>query len=242
MDISRRKFTKLAIIGGASVAATSGIFFPKPAEAFIFGFLLRALSSRAVFGGLVRFAAGRVIRGALSGSFGPSQEELLAIQLADRDFVERQFRENRTEFARAQTNIFWGQERQDQWGTNVGFGFVQRYQGETSTAKITGPTMAGIHVATQALGKQGLPPNLIADSLLPVRSQFDDWCSWEGDTFPDTTGNRNVCLQNYRTVLGEVTSRYELIQPGRGGRGNVELIVEAGGQPRREIIVEVKFA
>lgn len=242
MSISRRKFTKLAIIGGASVAATSGIFFPKPAEAFIIGFILRALTSRAVFGGLLRFAAGRIIRGALSDEFGPSEEELFAIQLADKDFVERQFRENKTGLARAQANIFWGQQRQDKWGPNVGFGFVQKYQGETSTAKITGPTMAGIHVATQVLAKQGLSPNQVADSLLPVLSQFDDWCSWEGDTFPDATGNRNVCFQNYRTVLGEVTSRYELIQPGRGGRGNVELIVEAGGQPRREIIVEVKFS
>lgn len=242
MSISRRKFTQLAIVGGVSLATTSGIFFPKPAEAFIFAFLLRALTSRAVFGTLLRFAAGRIIRGALSDAFGPSEEELLAIQLADRDFVERQFRENKTELARAQANIFWGQQRQDKWGPNVGFGFVQKYQGETTTAKITGPTMTGIHVATQVLGKQGLSPNLVADSLLPVLSQFDDWCSWEGDTFPDGTGNQNVCFQNYRTVLGEVTSRYELIQPGRGGRGNVELIVEAGGQPRREIIVEVKFA
>ncbi|NTW21045.1 MAG: Tat pathway signal protein [Nostocales cyanobacterium W4_Combined_metabat2_030] len=242
MSIRRRKFTKLAVLGGASLATTSGIFFPKPAEAFIFGFLLRALSSRAVFGGLVRFAAGRIIRGGLSDASGPSQDELLAIQLADRDFVERQFRENKTELARSQTTVFWGQQRQDKWGPNVGFGFVQKYQGEISTAKITGPTMTGIHVATQALGKQGLAANLVADSLLPVVSQFDDWCSWEGDTFPNGTGNRNVCFQSYRTVLGEVTSRYELIQPGRGGRGNVELTIEAGGMPLRDIIVEVKFA
>lgn len=241
MSISRRKFTQLAILGGASVATTSGIFFPKPAEAFFFAFFLRALTSRAVFGGLLRFAAGRIIRGALSDSFGPSEEELLAIQLADKDFVERQFRENKTELARAQPTIFWGQQRQDKWGPNVGFGFVQKYQDEISTAKITGPTLTGIHIATQVLAKQGLPPNELADSLLPVLSQFDDWCSWEGDSFPDAT-NRNVCFTNYRTVLGEVTSRYELIQPGRGGRGKVELTVEAGGQPRRDIIVEVKFA
>ncbi|MFB2835679.1 Tat pathway signal protein [Floridanema evergladense] len=242
MSINRRKFSQLAILGGASLATSSSIFFPKPAEAFFFSLFLRALSSRAVFGSLVRFVAGRIIRGAISEPFGPSEKELLAIQLADRDFVERQFRENKTEFARAQTNIFWGQQRQDKWGPNVGFGFVQKYQSEISTAKITGPTMAGIHVATQALAKHGLSPNEIADSILPVLSQVDDWCSWEGDSFPDATGNRNVCLANYRTVLGEVTSRYDLIQPGPGGRGNVELIIEAGGQPRRNIIVEVKFS
>lgn len=246
MSINRRKFARLAVLSTASFTATSGIFFPKPAEAFIISFLLRSLSSRAVFGSLVRYASGRVIRRALSGDFsatsGPSQEELLAIQLADQQFVERQFSRNRTELAQAQTTIFWGQEKQDKWQLpNVGFGFVQKYQDEISTAKITGPTMTGIHVATDVLAKQGLPPNLVAQLILPVRSQFDDWCSWEGDTFPDGTGNRNVCFQNYRTVLGEVTSRYELIQPGRGGRGNVELTVEAGGQPRRDIIVEVKF-
>lgn len=246
MTINRRKFTRLAVLSAVSFTATTSIFFPKPAEAFIIPFLVRALSSRAVFGGLVRYAGGRVIRRALSGGFGaasgPSQEELLAIQLADQQFVERQFSRNKTELAQAQRTIFWGQEKLDNWQLpNVGFGFVQKYQGETSTAKITGPTMTGIHVATEVLAKQGLPPNLVAELLLPVRSQYDDWCSWEGDTFPDARTNRDVCMQSYTTVLGEVTSRYDLIQPGRGGRGNVELIVEAGGQPRREIIVEVKF-
>ena len=183
MSINRRKFTRLALLGSASVAATSGIFFPKPAEAFIFGFLLRGLSSRAIFGSLVRFAAGRVIRRALSGSFDPSQEELLAIQLADKDFVERRFRDNQTELARVETTIFWGQQRQDKWGPNVGFGFVQKYQSELSTAKITGPTMTGLHVASEKLAQMGLSPDEIAGSLLPVRSQFDDWCTWEGDSF-----------------------------------------------------------
>ncbi len=246
MSINRRKFTRLAVLSAASITATSSIFFPKPAEAFIIPFLLRALSSRAVFGSLIRYAAGREIRRALSGDFGavsgPSQEELLAIQLADQEFVERQFSRNRTELAQAQRSIFWGRERQDKSGLNVGFGFVQKYKGEISTAKITGPTMTGIHVATEVLAKQGLPPNLVADSLLPVSSQVDDWCSWEGDTFPDARTNRDVCMQSYRTALGVVMSRYDLIQPGPGGRGNVELIIEAGGQPRRNIIVEVKFS
>lgn len=245
MSINRRKFTRLAVLSTASFTATSGIFFPKPAEAFFIPFLLRALSSRAVFGSLIRYAAGREIRRALSGDFGaasgPSQQELLAIQLADQQFVERQFSRNKTELAQAQRSIFWGRERQDKWGLNVGFGFVQKYDTKVSTAKISGPTMTGIHVATEVLAKQGLPPNLVAELLLPMRSQFDDWCSWEGDTFPDARTNRDVCMQSYDTALGAVTSRYDLIQPGPGGRGDVELIIEAGGQPRRNITVQVKF-
>ncbi|MBD1933068.1 MULTISPECIES: hypothetical protein [Cyanophyceae] len=47
MALNRRKFTRIALIGGASFAASSGIFFPKPSEAFILGFLLRGLTARA---------------------------------------------------------------------------------------------------------------------------------------------------------------------------------------------------
>lgn len=242
MTISRRKFTKLALLGGAAVGASCGIFFPKPAEAFLFPFLLRTLSARAVFGGLVRYAAGRVLRNLSDSSSGVSYEELLAIQLADNDLIERQFTQNKTPVVRASVNLTWGREKQDKWGANVGFGFVQRYQDDISTAKITGPTMVGIHVATQKLAQMRMSPEDIADTLLPVTSQYDDWCSWEGDTFPDTPSNRNVCFSSYTTRLGEVTSTYELIKPGRGGYGNVHLIVESGGEPRRDIMVQVKFA
>ncbi|MBD2740935.1 Tat pathway signal protein [Coleofasciculus sp. FACHB-1120] len=242
MTLNRRKFTRIALIGGASFAASSGIFFPKPSEAVIWGLALRGLTAPGVFGSLVRFAAGRVIRGALSGAFGPSQEELLQIQLADKDFIERRFTQNRTQFAQAESTIFWGQQRQDKWGPNVGFGFVQEYQDEISTAKISGPTMTGIHVASQFLAKQGLSPSEVAGSLMPVRSQFDDWGTWEGDNDPSIGASYGVGFTNYLTLLGEVTSRYDLIQPGRGGRGEVQLIVEAGGQPRRDIIVQVKFS
>lgn len=241
MNINRRKFTQLAVLGGASLvttSSTSGLFFPKPAEAFIFGLLLRALSSRAVFGSLLRFTAGRLAR----GSFRPSAQELPAIQLADRDFVERRFSDNKTEIARAQSSIFWGQQREDRLGPNIGFGFVQKYQDTVSTSKITGPTMVGIHAATQILSQQGLSPSEIADSIMPSYSQYDDWCSWEGDTFPNAQTNRSTCFTSYRTAFGEVTSRYDLIEPGAGGRGNVSLIIEAGGQPRRDIIVEVTFS
>ena len=238
MGMSRRKFTRAGIIGGVSVAATSGIFFPKPSEAFILGFLLRALTSRNIFGGLIRYGAGRLSNGASRAT----QDELLAIQIAERDFIERRFTRDKTELARVPTSVFWGQQRQDAWGPNAGFGFVQKYQDTITTAKFTGPTMAGIYAASQILSKQKLSPSEVEKALFPVRTQVDNWCTWEGDSFPGTMTSRNVCYASYRTVLGEVTMRYDLIQPGIGGRGNVQVTVEAGGQPRRDIIVEVKFS
>ncbi len=238
MGMSRRKFARVGFIGGVSFATTSGIFFPKPSEAFILGFLLRALTSRNIFGGLIRYAGGRLGKIAL----GPTQDEILAIQIADRDFIERRFTRDKTELAKTQTSIFWGQERQDTWGPNAGFGFVQKYQDIITTAKFTGPTMAGIYAASQILSNQKLSPGEVEDALLPVRTQVDNWCTWEGDSFPGAMTGRNICYASYRTILGEVTMRYDLIQPGIGGRGNVQVTVEAGGHPRRDIIVEVKFS
>jgi hypothetical protein len=238
MSMSRRKFTRAGIIGGVSLAATSGIFFPKPSEAFILGFLLRALTSRNIFGGLMRYAAGRLSRGAI----GPTQDELLAIQIAERDFIERKFTRDKTEIARVSTSVFWGQQRQDAWGPNAGFAFVQKYQDTIYIAKFTGPTMAGIYAASQILSNHKLSPSEVQQALFPVRTQVDSWCNWEGDSFPGAMRSRNVCYASYRTILGEVTVRYDLLKPGIGGRGNVQVTVEAAGQPRRDIIVEVTFS
>ena len=233
MSINRRKFIQLTTVGSTSFAATSGLFFPKPAEAWIIGFLLRSLTTRAIFGSIVRSLAGRLINSAT----GPSQQELLAIQVADKEFIKQQFYKQ-TQLAQIETSMFWGRERNDRWGPNAGLGFVQVSDGVVSTAKLTGPTAAGIYGAASILAKQGLSPVEISNSLLPVRSQASDWCSWEGST----STNQRACLASYETAWGEVRSRYDLQQPGPGGRGVVELIVEAGGLPRRNIQVNVKFS
>ena len=82
-----------------------------------------------------------------------------------------------------------------------------------------------------------MTPNEIAGSLLPVRSTYDDdeLYSWAGKQ------NSGVGFTQYRTALGEVTSRYEVIEPGRGGFGRVQITMESESQPRRDILVKVKF-
>ena len=55
--LDRRKFTKLAILGGTSVAVSSGIFFPKPTEALSFDFLLKQEELLNIFFDLVRAIA-----------------------------------------------------------------------------------------------------------------------------------------------------------------------------------------
>jgi len=97
--------------------------------------------------------------------------------------------------------------------------------------------MAAVYKAMERMGQIGLSHSLIAGSMLPLRSQYDDWCEWTGDSY----NRRTICNTNYQTLLGEVTSTYELLQPGRGGYGNVDLIVDAGGQPQRRFSVQIQF-
>ncbi len=236
MRISRRQFVQSSLVGSIAFTsiASAGILFPKPAESFPLIFLLlRTLSSGAAFLSVRLHSAGRDV----SLLRGLSNEESLQIQLADQEYVERAFTRDRTEIARIPESAYRAYERMDDWGPNVGFAFTQRYDSSTSAAKVSGPTMAAVYKSMELMGKSGISRDLIAASMLPLRSQYDDWCEWTGDSY----NRQSICYTNYRTLLGEVTSTYELIQPGKGGQGNVELIVDAGGQPQRRFSVQVQF-
>jgi len=248
MSFSRRKFNRLALMGGASFATSSSIFFPKPAEAYATDFSLRDFSTGNVFNRLQRLSAARSIPGVLtpilqggSSSSGQIQPEAVSvIRSADRVLVNQQFTQARTELAQAgrgnTPSLLWGRQRRETLGTNVGFGFVQEYQDQFTDAKISGPAMAGIHNVQAILADQRLTPDEIAGSVLPVRSTFDDLGSWMGEE------GSGVSFTQFRTALGLFTARYDLIQPGAGGVGEVRITLEAEDQPRRDILVTVFFA
>ena len=172
-----------------------------------------------------------------------------AIRTADKEFVGRNFTNKRTELAvtgsgsnfAADTSRLWGRQRQDKVGPNVGFGFVQKWEGQYSDAKISGPTMCAIDNAQRVLADQRLTPPEIAASLLPTRSRLDDWGSWGGDSDASAGRNPGAVFAQYDTAAGTVTSRYDLVEPGPKGFGRVEFTVEAEDQPRRVILVTVRF-
>lgn len=256
MSISRRQFNRMTLLSGVSFAASSGIFFPKPAEAYSLEFPLRSLSANKVFNDILRYSAATVIPGVLSpilrqaSNFENEIEQGAAsvIRSADREFVQRQFIRERTELARAgvgaTTSLLWGRQKQEKLGPNVGFGFVQKFQDGFTDAKISGHTMAGIYNAQKVLVDQRLTADEIAGALLPVRSSLDEdesiWGTWEGDNDPSMR-NSGVHFSQYRTASGEVTSRYDLVVPGPNGFGKVQITIEAADQPRRDIIIVVKF-
>ena len=259
MSISRRQFNRIVIWGGASFAAsaTSGIFFPKPAEAYSLEFPISALSADRVFNGIQKHCAAEPIPGVLSpilqgNSNVSSKIEVAAanrIRTADKEFVSRNFTSKRTELAvtgsgsnfASDTSRLWGRQRQDKVGPNVGFGFVQKWEDQYSDAKISGPTMCAIHNAQQVLADQRLTPPEIAASILPTRSRLDDWGSWGGDADASAGRNPGAVFAQYDTAAGTVTSRYDLVEPGPRGFGRVEFTIEAENQPRRVILVTVRF-
>lgn len=259
MSLSRRQFNRIIIWGGASftASATSGIFFPKPAEAYSLEFPLSALSADRVFNGIQRYCGAQPIPGVLSpilqgnttvsNQIEPSAANV--IRTADKEFVNRNFTNNRTELAltgsgsnfAADTSRLWGRQKQEKVGPNVGFGFVQKYEDQYSDSKISGPTMCGIHNSQKVLADQRLTPPEIAASLLPTRETLADWGTWGGDADASVGRNPGVAFAQYRTDGGTVTSRYDLVEPGPKGFGRVELTVEAENQPRRVILVTVRF-
>jgi hypothetical protein len=256
MSINRRKFNRIALLGGASFATSSGIFFPKPAEAYSLEFSLKALSAGKVFDDIIRYSSARAIPGILSpilqgrANFESQIEPEAAsvIRTADQVLVNHQFTKNRTELAQsgagAATSLLWGRQKQENLGPNVGFGFVQKYEDSFTDAKISGPTMTGIYNAQKVLVDQRLTPDEIAGSLLPVRSQLDDLGSWDGDSDPSIPSigmNSGGGFTQYQTASGVVTSRYDLVVPGPNGFGKVLIIIEAAEQPRRDITIVVKF-
>ncbi len=115
------------------------------------------------------------------------------------------------------------------------------FQDQYIDSKISGPTMCGIHNSQKVLADQRLTPSEIAASLLPTRETYADWGSWAGDTDGSVGRNPGVAFAQYNTAAGQVTSRYDLVEPGSKGFGRVEFTVEAEDQPRRTILVTVRF-
>ncbi len=185
MSLSRRQVNRMIIWGGASFAAakTSGIFFPKPAEAYSLEFPLSAFSANGVFNGLQQYCGVKPVAGVLSsilqdngnGSNDIPPDAANRIRMADTEFVRRRFTSNPTELAQngsgvdTSKSLLWGRQKQEDVGANVGFGFVQKFQDQYSDAKISGPTLCGIHNAQKVLADQRLTPPDIANLLLPIR-------------------------------------------------------------------------
>jgi len=226
----RRDFFKYSTAGVIALSSTG--LLVKSSEAFVLGFLLRSLTSRVIFGSIARGVASMIF----SSLDSRSPDEVLAIQIAERDFIERQFTSRRTDYAQFRSSVFWGAERNrnDAYLKDIGFSFIETSNSTSRRTTLGSPIMTGLYAASEILQDQGVSVADAGLSIMPTRTQLQDLCSWDG-------GRSGTCFASYRTVLGEIFFRYDLIQSGTNGYGNISVIVDAAGFPRREIDVRVDF-
>ena len=220
MTINRRKFTKLAVFGAASCATSSGIFFPKPAEAFRLDFLIDKATSRNVFANLLTYAGVKVI----DKIFAPSEQSV--INTTQQKLEQEGFNQNQTDYGKiSDTNVIWGQERlesQQNLGLDInapnpGFAVQNTKNYYAKPALFTASTSVGIDSALKILAQQErLSPEQVQDLLIPWQEVFEDITSWQGDQDPTIGNNPNVGFAAYRARQGEVTRRYDRVSPELG--------------------------
>jgi hypothetical protein len=243
MSISRRKFTRNALLGGVSFVTTS-IFFQKPAESYsLEDFPLTESTSRNVFDNVLRYTDLQLI-----GESLPRTDPRISstVQFTENEFVQRQFTQGRTPFANTNlsvsSGVLWGRQKQETLGPNAGFASAQiNSDGEPTRVAFSGSTTVGLNGAVQVLADQRLSPSDISKLIIPTRVQFEDWGSWEGEVSQGAV-SQNSDVTNYRTRRGEVTRFYRLVEPGRGGFGIIHIVIEGELQPRRDISMKVTFA
>lgn len=220
MTINRRKFTKLALLGSASFATSSGILFPKPAESFELEFLIKNATTSNIFTNLLTNAGITIINFILDSS---AQK---AINTTEKKFEQEGFNQNKTPYAQVRdANLIWGQQRQESQrnlGLNVnapnpGFAVQNTKDYFAKPALFTASTSVGIDCAIKLLSQQEkLSPEQVKDIVIPWQEVFEDITSWQGDKDPTIGSNPNVGLTSYRARQGEVIRRYDRVSPELG--------------------------
>jgi hypothetical protein len=242
MSISRRKFTRNTLLGSASFVTASNIFFPKPAESYSLDFQLSKATSGNIFGKFLSYTDIQSIGKALPLN---NQTIISTVQFTEGEFIRREFTQGKTPFANTDlsvaTGVLWGRQKGETLGPNAGFATAQiDYNGEPSRSAFSGSTTVGLYGTVQILAAQRLSPSDISKSVIPTRVQFEDWGSWEGDV-SSGSASLNSDETSYRTRRGEVFRYYELVEPGPGGFGVINVVIESELEPRRDIRIKVKF-
>ncbi|MDJ0600851.1 MAG: twin-arginine translocation pathway signal protein [Crocosphaera sp.] len=242
MTLSRRKFTKLALLSGASSATSSGIFFPKPAESFNLDFLIKDATSRQMFAGLIVYAGVKLI----DTAFPPKPTTEKVITVAQNTLTENGFTEQRTEYGEIRDqSIIWGDEKQEfdpDISSNIpnpGFAIANNLDYYVPPSIFTASTVVGINTASKVLKEQhGLYPTEVGELLLPTHEISEDIGTWQGDNDPSIGNNPKAGFTIYRAKGAEVTRRYDRISEKLG---KIQMYIDSPNY-RGTITTNVRFS
>ena len=229
--MNRRKFIQYGALGSTAFIINLGLLNPKKADAFLFALLGGALLDSA-FSLLLSGAFNLALRvwGRRSQEWWDSRLEM---QLAQSEFLANSFTDVNSEFlahdftyvnlvevnSPAYSYVL-GSSKIEQLGESVAFGFLQTVNSRPSMAAYAGPASLGMAVAAQYIKDQErLSPIQIQNAILPKYQDSNSWDSWS-QSFASTT----YVTQAHNNGVEII---YRMIQPGRNGYGEIDVIVHA---------------
>ena len=232
--MDRRRFTKSIILGTAATTSLN-FFFPKPVEAHTYDFRLGNADVESLFYDLIRIVQALIDE--LEQAHIAESVRSINKRLSDYGYTQ-----NPTPYAKRTASAYnapiWGREAMTSIAPNPIIATMQLVRDRYSEANFSGPTLVGIDKAANALANEGFSPEVIDASLMPKEGVFEDWTDWFGDPH-SLSLNPGIGLAQYETRLGEITSRYEAIDPYGTNVGRVRTTIEAANQPRRIITTNI---
>jgi len=198
--MKRRDFLKYSAMGGGSLIATVA-WQPQPAEAFFFlGLLLRA--------------AGMVLKSGLQSRSQAWWDNRYDAMLAQSRLFDNEFR--RVEVAEL-NNRFYNYIAVGRNNLDVAMSLASN---RSTVSTFTSPAAAGVSIAAAYLrGNENFYPEQVQKAILPTLKNQDNIVSW----------NQPFSSSSYESIASQdgVSMTYRLRKPGRGGYGDLDIVVDA---------------
>jgi hypothetical protein len=200
--MKRRDFLKYSAMGGGSLITTVA-WQPQPAEAFFFlGLLLRA--------------AGMALKSGLQVRTQAWWDSRYEAMLSQSRLFDAEFR--RVEVAEL-NNRFYNYVAVGRQNSDTAISFPSTRYGNT-VSTFSSPAAAGLGIAAKYMREnERYYAEQVQESVLPTFKNQDSMISW----------NTPFSSTNYQAIASQngVSMTYRLIKPGRGGYGELDMVVEA---------------
>ncbi|MEC4805265.1 MAG: hypothetical protein SAJ12_10970 [Jaaginema sp. PMC 1079.18] len=215
--MNRRSFIKYSSLGTGFFVLNLGLHNPQPVDAFLF-FLLRSP--------ILRFVLGQLGRSAFSSLQQRDRQwwdKRLEVQLAEREFIRRQFTDVTVAEVRSpQYSAIVAAQSRERLGYNAGLAFPRIEYDRPYMSSFSGPAAIGMAVASEYLRQnERITLSQIQSAILPRTAggaDVSDWRTWERDSFrgyPNSHSDSGVRI------------RYYVDDPRPGGSGIIEVTVNA---------------
>ncbi|MBS9391902.1 MAG: hypothetical protein HEQ29_01600 [Dolichospermum sp. LBC05a] len=210
--MKRRKFIQYSLIGGGSFVVNLGLYNPQPSDAIVLKGLFETLLKCA----FVYFQM------QTEQSYKKRQDAMLA----EREFNRQQFITTgvaQVNDPQDQYKIIAVSQRQEPFARNVGFAFPRIEDNRETIATVGGPASVGMsHAAAYLKKNRYMDHSEVNTSIIPSLeggTTYSDMRGWSD------SGTFNSYPNNYSDT--GVTMRYDMVKPGRGGFGIIDVSVNA---------------